>query len=269
MLEVTILKVIHNGINEAKKLMPHIQNCHVFAPEAAISTEVDSRKIELLWQKLLKKSREYVQVFQRYKHNQVGLRDKGEYFCTRDDLLYLSKRALWLTERFSNEEARKRWDQLQEIEGAMNNTHTAFARKDLKLFNRSRITALEGLLKFTRARDQEIARNIEDSEGRIREAYPWLEDETIKWCIEIGGSHKPERYTEVKANVITLGDISSMPPFTRKLISLYGREDIIDVPEVERLRLSLLLFAGRRDFVYTEDQINVADYEELVKMFTK
>lgn len=53
MLATTVLKVRHEHEHEAKKLLPYIKECDVFAIENAFVTEGQAQEVEKVWEDLL------------------------------------------------------------------------------------------------------------------------------------------------------------------------------------------------------------------------
>lgn len=268
MLEVTILKTIHQGKDEAIKLRPYIDKCDVFSLEQACATEEEAKIFEQEWEKTLKESRVYAKRFVEIRYNGKSL-DGADYQIFSFDELHRSNKPLYLAERFFNaQEAKKvsskkfgfRILRQEALKSIKNRKIEDFLRLSQGYF----IMLFEGI----DMRDKEIARNIECAEESIRLRYPQLADKKIiNWSIQIGGNHKPEEHTSKKLDVVNL--------VTHKnLVSIMGKEyDLCqnksEVSEVERLRWGLLYFVGKESFRYTEQEINMANYDGLLRMATK
>ena len=54
MIQITLLKVKHEGMAEAEKLCPYIQRAHVFGCESAGMKEEEARKSECAWLNLIR-----------------------------------------------------------------------------------------------------------------------------------------------------------------------------------------------------------------------
>jgi hypothetical protein len=53
MLDVTVLKVEHQGVSEARKLIPYIEGCDIISPEGMAITREFAEKCENSWENLL------------------------------------------------------------------------------------------------------------------------------------------------------------------------------------------------------------------------
>ena len=104
MIELTLLKVTHSGEQEARKLIPYIQDCDVFGIEGAICTEREASENERVWQRLLgtdiSRSR-----LQEMPYVSILDEKRRVYTAKVIDYLFRNKRLLWSTERFTEEEA--------------------------------------------------------------------------------------------------------------------------------------------------------------------
>ena len=117
MIEITLLKCKHAGKEEARKLLPYIQNSDVFAPEAGYGTEDSVAEYEEYWESILSsrlsrtrfnKENEIIMSKRFGLTNDLERRKlKQEYGLVLYDYLFRNRVLLWHVERFSKQEAEK------------------------------------------------------------------------------------------------------------------------------------------------------------------
>ena len=200
MLEVKILKLRHMGKDAAVKLRPYIRECDIFSPEAAGLSEEGADNFEKKWLSILALSRT---AFRKRLIN-----PENEYMAfireSQENLHYNGK-LVHILERFSERDsvmigaiAKKfigphRMDFLQ---GA-----TRGEREPLEILRSDLVDYIQSLL----LRDQEIGKNLTTAESEIRRKVPSLSGkDKIRLSLYIGGYHYPEKYTDIKTEVIKL-----------------------------------------------------------------
>ena len=204
MLDITILKVEHYGVREAKKLLPYIQNCEIFCPEFSCGTEKEAQEQETLWENTLTSGISRSQ-FKKCFSFQNEAPKMMDYNMKLYDYCFRSKRLMWYLERFSSQEA-------EEL--------TALNYESLKYYDKAQISLKEGDIEeyfekyrdfsalnetFCSKRDQHIGTNLVIAEERIRERYPTLEDiKHLRLVIQIGALHKIEEYSKLPVKVENL-----------------------------------------------------------------
>ena len=76
MLDIIILKVIHTGEREAKKLLPYILECDIFSNESIGSSEKYAKLAERNWERTLKLTRSKFKKLQRNAYNRRSQEEK-------------------------------------------------------------------------------------------------------------------------------------------------------------------------------------------------
>ncbi|MBI2672101.1 hypothetical protein HYX16_04160 [Candidatus Woesearchaeota archaeon] len=213
MLELKILKVEHSGKEEAEKLEPFIEECDVFSPEFAYSTERATKKLEDTLENAIKKN-DFG--FFSDKINSSAYKaspEIREYVLMQYFLLFKHKKPTFYLEKHTKEKGHR----LFEIQ-------IDFEKAKFQAFVKSRVTKdIERLaeifwdilgIEFTLAkiRDKNMVKNILMAESLIRQRYERLrEKKTIKLIIAIGGLHNPEKYLNIPASVVDLWKIEQNP----------------------------------------------------------
>jgi len=62
----------------------------------------------------------------------------------------------------------------------------------------------------------------------VQDVYPSLKDTPIKLCVEIGGQHKPEKYTDLPIEIVDLTQHEHNTTELSKQVSKLVREPTID-----------------------------------------
>lgn len=207
MLEAIVLKVRHTGMQEARKLLPHILSCDVFGPEYACLTEESARSVEGLWDGVLatgmsrsrlKRLLEEMEPVAKLPADQVA------YSNQMFEYLFRNRKPIYHLERFSLQESLALNAKFAEV--------TLARREAAALVRAGRVE--EGVARWHAATREEIAMNdVRDehmaqqllcAEERLRERYPQL-GETIHFPFIVGSMHRPEAYAEVPV-VSLIGD---------------------------------------------------------------
>ena len=228
MINITLLKVIHEGEEEAKKLLPHIEKCDVFSREAMNLTEAGARSIERQWPEVLKMSRSK---FNRVNSERyVGVPPEFvPYNLKRDDYIFRAGKPVIFLERWSPEEARVADD----AEIRWNAERLAYleflAEGNIEGYI---ILASESLRRFTKSyiigRDKHIAANIDRVEQLVQQAYPHVDVANMKFTMELGVGHAPQEFTRRPINVVELNKWSSASE--KAMYFLARQENLADHP---------------------------------------
>lgn len=211
MLDVTILKTLHQTETEARKLVEHIKTADVFSPEAACSTEELSKLIERDFLGLSQLSRTKVRQF--LEKSSVGETDIKKYRVKMLDCAYVSKVPILNLENFTQFEA----DYLNVIYGLVrqlfdSSTNVLFMQ-GIDAYIEQRWQANLKMVQAGAIRDKEMAKTLMMAEEKIRKNYPQLaKKDTLKLVAQMGASHYPERYLDFKPNIeVLLDDVWSKP----------------------------------------------------------
>jgi hypothetical protein len=207
MMQITLLKVKHEGMAEAEKLRPYIQRAHVFGCESAGMKEEEARKTERFWLNLIRTiSAEDFRVVcpQFYPYHAQLQRD---YCVVRDGYLFAHTIPLWHIERFNPQEARH-------LKKAAHNNNQLYTQALLALGKGNRDLFLQHVTRYfeendrlMNLRDKEMARNLASAEARIRKNYPFLRDkDPLSLTACVGALHNPERSLSSPVEVINLCD---------------------------------------------------------------
>lgn len=259
MLEVTILKTIHSGAEEAKKLRPYIRDCDIFSPEYAYWNESISKIFEAKWREVLKESRNQATKFVEGWGVISDKNVRSYNFQIMQDL-YREKKLVWLAERFLDKPANYGASK-KEVVRLSQESSVLLQRGNVEDFLKTLRKCYEAISDEVIERDIEIARNIDNGETEIRRSYPELaHKEPIKWFIQIGECHEPEKH--VKTNNPKSVDLGSKKEYTRKSV-----EEITDTDLLRNGLFELLSRGILRN--HTAEQIENLSYDQLLKLAEK
>lgn len=200
MLDVTILKVAHTSIDEARKLIPYVAASDVWSIEGQGASEEHCIKWELLFEKFARESRSRTQLKKRLDTLTVT-----PYTKRQSEYLLRNGVHLWSAERFPKEEAREISDLISIIDTSISTAMNALKHGDLPAF-------FEGVEMYTALRkkvddrrDRHIGEGIGHAEERIRDRYEALRDvDPLRYTICLGGAHKPEVHAPFEVKVVSL-----------------------------------------------------------------
>lgn len=207
MLEVTLIKIEHSGLANAKLLLPHILKCNVYGGELAHTTRKIAEKREDAHETRLKSSRaKNTALWEKEKPTIWRTRNCIAYLQKENDYLFRNRIPLWHTERYEGadiDRIKEFQDTLQQLsiqEGAY------YQIGDVDACIDTLWTLHKVLERCTLFRDRHIAATLSTAEEDIRERYPALADlETIKYVITLGNGHALEHVTDFPIRVIELG----------------------------------------------------------------
>lgn len=218
MLEIKILKTTHAGIEEARKLIPHIVGCSIYSLETSLWSEADASMFEREWKRTLvdKKREDMMNLARSMTH---GYEEGGFYSSLQNhsaaatymgkslEYAHRNKRPIYISERFNGTE-------LTQIGNILGNGNKHYGNAE-RLFNEGKLEQgvfelfqyLQAYVNVIKMRDQNIARNLLHAEELIRRENPDLAKlESIKLTIQIGAMHKPELHCNLPTKVIDLTD---------------------------------------------------------------
>jgi len=267
MLEITILKVVHAGEEEAKKLLPYIKDCHVYALEAAGSTENNAQFAEKSWENTLKAGVSRSKIKEKYElAKDIGDVEIKKYGLKELDYLARQGRKLYFVERFTPEESTVVWQLRAEADTYWDNAQQQFLLQNFAGYYSNLRKNLCTELEIDLLRDQEIAKNMASAENRIRTRYPEFSAENpLMLAVRIGARHSPEKYLRTSPELKII-----IPPelvkendgsliVTRKIYQL----DTLEPSEFERLAIA---YGICNIFNFPEQEAEKMDTEELKKM---
>lgn len=198
MLDVKILKVHHEGADEAKKLLPHIQQTHVYSPEYPACTTIQAISSENSWNRAIAA---LARVGQFRDYVEGG---EGEYVAFQNESLFAQKVPIYLVERFSPDES-ARVIELHRLSFFVSDAAIRLFRngnldKYLELYRKGLQLGEES----RDLRDRNIARNIDAAEAYLRKVHPHLKEDPLRLTVCLGARHQPERYTSLPVDVVSL-----------------------------------------------------------------
>ncbi len=262
MIEVTILKVQHVGEDEARKLLPYVQNCDVYSPENPYATERISASWEAGFEQASKLNRtQFSKVIQALLNSMRP--DDFAYFVKQYDYLYRAKRPLWFLERCSPEERQKVQSVVDSAKNANAGALSALERGQLEDFmgNCSSFLRLEA--ESFSQRDMIMGRTIQTAEEQIRSRYAQLRDrEPLRYVAAVGALHSPEKHTSIPVKVVDLWN----PPKTVQYRFDLACQPSIDADVVKRDILAYgALHLSQKGFLsFTEPEIREMSIDVLL-----
>jgi hypothetical protein len=195
-LDITLLKVRHEGKEEARKLFPYIDNCDVFCPEATLCSASWVETYEQEW---------LCQIMHIIPYTPPKFSDdfgSGEYIAEWYPYLYSKAKPVYLLER---------WNISYEASNALQlENHQLHERwKKVKIIDESNIQEWEEYImrfeKITRMRDEHIGMQLNLAEQNLRRKHGFLrEKKTISLCAYVGAAHCPEKYTSLPVKIVEL-----------------------------------------------------------------
>jgi len=242
MLEVTILKTEHAGVEEARKLLPYIQSSDAFGLELEATTKDGAKGFEGSWVRMLKSDVSRTKFLRRLDSiSNCPIPSFKDYMDKAFGYMFRSRTPLYYAERWNNED-----DASKPIR--MRILGLEQYRLGLEMINHGK--EIEGIQKCydgakmqidsTIERDKNIAENIITAESSLRETYPSLrETDPIKLGIQIGRSHQPEKYSKVPFKIIRLDAVST----SKNQIAQIINKLIYDGASLEELTPLFLEFA--------------------------
>ena len=206
MLSVKLLKIHHAGEGEASKLEPYIDNSDVFSPENPALTEKSAFKLEDQWESLLhdRLSHREIELILRYC-SPAAPTDEASYGVKQHLYIYDKRIHLFYSERFKESEAKRLCDLKKQSDENYDLSIRKLLGGDVDNFFNLYEKGLLQDSELTEIRDKEIARNIDQAEYYLRERYHDLSSKrNLRLTVSIGALHFPEKYTQLKIEVVDL-----------------------------------------------------------------
>lgn len=196
MLKTKILKVIHHGAAEAKKLLPYIKGCDVFSPEHAALKTLLAIDLEWRWRMALSSDWSRTRFRKETARLQEGQSEEDRaYVATMNDYLFCEKKPVWFLERFDPKTSADLEAKAFQGNQFGNVALQALQRKNVQDFLDFNYESWRLLEEICQTRDPHIAQNLLSAEESIKAFYPKLQSRTdLNLCVTIGGSHRIETY---------------------------------------------------------------------------
>ena len=199
MLEIRLLKVIHETSAQAKKIEEHIRWADVYCPESAACSEETAIEIELAWENFLLARMPRAQarrsIIQRGPHGNA-------FYVEKRTLLHAHRKPMWHLERFSEEDSETYLAQHEYDRFATVLLVTHIVGGNLNECIDSFLLGQDTRKGLGEIRDREIARNLTTAQINIRRRYPALaEKEVLRLAIVLGSSHTPEKYCPIPLEI--------------------------------------------------------------------
>lgn len=232
MLEVTVLKTVHMGKNEAEKLAPHVKECDAFSLEMAHMTESEAKNIERSWAGLLKTNMDLTTFLRLLKNRSDRLEYPNqafrEYYDKVNEYLFTEKKPIFYTERWKTIDASKEIAEYQRAHELIGQGMVRLynnVEDGLKMYYEGEKIRMDG----ARIRDQNIAQNILRAEQILRETFqiPGRKN-PLKLAIQIGAGHQPEKYISAPVKIVDLTTTSEKGKLMRSISNLLYNETPIE-----------------------------------------
>ena len=262
MLEITLLKVEHQTVGEARRLLPYIKECDVFGPESALLSRQDAEYTDRNWEERITKDisrtaflKDLTETLARTEPHPGILAYKQKLF----DYLFTEKKLLWHPERHPDEQ---RTRILAWKEGSTRRNRLAVDSlmtgdsDQFFAYTWEEVAMLETLVG---ERDKEMARQFTDAEPNIRHRYPALAGkEPLRYAAFMGAAHKPERYMAKKPRIVPLGgEVTGIYERLRDALARGERTD-----EVKK---DTLIWLNKSVFRFPEEQLLGLSLPELIE----
>ncbi len=264
-LDITILKVSHSGADEAKKLVPYIQQCDVYAPEAAFGTEYGAKFAEREWITALSDDKMYRKAMQnlvsRAQSLECELLDQA-YALKEQVILLRERKPKWHVERFSSRmKISPLTDKYRGLFVAAARSFDALRKGDVNAYVQWMYEATKAKVEVVDERDRHIANQLLQCEEGIRETYPHIEDDLIKLTIRVGALHRPEYYLEGPVQVVSLTEPDEREPYSLA---------IRDGASPQEVRRQILIYgvgtlqSEQEDLVCDLERMNIEELEKII-----
>ncbi len=269
MLEVTILKVWHVGKGEVAKLIPFMQDSHVYSPECFALTEEEAQKSETLVERAFNEGWTLERLRQEHRKNIGAGSDPPqiqEYRLAEFEQLLGFCLPIWYLERFTPEESRNLEKMRRSAEKFEHDALSSLddwggsrgAREFLSLYWKY----LELSKNNCDQRDRSVGQNLSLAEQQIRERHPNLRrSEPLKLTVTVGAAHAPERYTSIPVAIkdLTIGVSHDQETEYRLKVAEGHRQG----KKFDELKRDMLAYGLIRNFRIPLEQIETMSFEEL------
>lgn len=266
MLEVTILKGKHDTEDDAKKLLPYIKQCDVYAPESALLLRSEAEKREDVFEKVLAQDlnrNELNVLLEKMEIKSSYHYHYPKYNRKQNEYLYREKKPLWYVERRTSDESAKGWEMRNNADVILKDAFITFLGGNiegyLQLF-RKRLLLQEELREL---RDAHIAVTLASAEDAIRARYFRLaKKEKISFCVSLGAIHRVEDlYLPVQ--IVSLLDAPT---------NAMERLDHIRIQKVPPQEIDpqvILAVAATQILRFPEEEVEQLSFDELVERIKK
>lgn len=204
MLEIIVLKTSHSTEEEARKLTPYIQNCSVFSPENADTTDEEADKVEAHWNYMLtnKISRSKLRKICSEVFDNTPF---PAYAIKMYDTIYRNEKPILFLERYNIEQARQQKRNFYQGKTLMNNGIDLFLSGKTKEGMDTFISSIRLRISEGQKRDEHIAKNFSMVEELVKKKYASLcSHNPLRLVVQIGSCHYPERFSTLPIQVIDL-----------------------------------------------------------------
>ena len=263
MLEIKILKVLHETEEEARKLKDFLKECDVHSCESGASSIKNAEQMEKLWMENLKLSRTQ---FKKWVTASLSTNSPQviAYGVKRDDYLFKLQRPMYVVERFDASTVAELDRELNAVGQLQITSQNYLAAKNVDAFLIPARQSLTLTLKTTIVRDRNMALNLSSAEGYLRERFTALtHKEPIKLVLSVGAMHFPEDYLSLPNEVISLYDLTIRTKLELKAKQSFVRTNRIEDREVLSYGISLLQHKRRMLAHITQDDLLALDFDNL------
>jgi len=206
MLDVTILKVLHETVTRARDALKYIQSCDVFSPEAGFLTEREAEQVERAWQQALDED------WSRTRYNKDLPFEPTDpdpsiraYQLKTMEYAFLEKRPLWMLERFDKDGEALLKAYAARLRAASQCCRDALGAGNIESFFEEYWKEARDFNEGKVLRDQHMGKQLDNAEARIRQRYPQYQNkEPIRVLTYIGAAHEPEAYTQIPVRLVSL-----------------------------------------------------------------
>lgn len=258
-LEVKVLKVEHEGVKEARKTIPFIQDADVVSPEVALMPEEAAKSFESFWNHALSSGWTWDRPrFQAGLKERIPCYNSGgikQFFDKVYEYAYRSGKSLFFLERSLPEKTEKIKKKINELIGS-GATRKMILQGDLDVLLRYTWNSNSEFIKANDSRDKIMGSNISAAEEYLRTNYPGLRDKsTIKLVTCVGSMHSPERYTNVQCVV---HDLHPHQSYGHQLIKA-----IMDGKSLDEAKHTLLQYVASVPLKFPESDVKGLSQEKL------
>lgn len=267
-LSVSLLKVYHLGMDEARKVLPYTQKCDIFSLESMGMTDDAARTEEAEWLGLIGRndvSRNLFSTSLKETKDRTNGPNIVRYCDTVMEYIFRQKIPIWHTERYATEREadtilrlsydsnKMFWQGIDALSrGAINGYFDRFKR------------FMEYAMQRDNLRDQNIGHNLSSAEEKIRADFPTLrEKELIRLALFLGYSHTPEKHTPIPIHTDRLVEDQKVDLLDRITGLLYESMDRFEELKEDILRVGALQLSKERKWAIPQIAIQKMSYKEL------
>ena len=256
-IEITLLKIRHESVEDARKLIPYIEGCDVLSPEDSGITEEQARESEDSWEYIVNSGLSRTKFSETVERRLSPVPPSQKPYAERlQDYLFRNGRLIWSAERFSQQESEELRRLDKERGSILTYALDALKQAQLDRFFGRYWEAINTRRKMNLLRDQHIGKNLDAAEGQIRDRYSRLANKSsLKFVVLIGRMHYPERYTTLPVEIHDLTD---------KSIKLAYECETLD-----EAKPILLAGEAKNVFLLSDEEAKQMSFEELTDKVKK